>query len=57
MESFLNKLIESEEFSKLTNISIDYLNFYVIFEIILSIIGIVMTVVIFAVIIYAFIKR
>ena len=57
MESFLNKLIESEEFSKLTNLSIDYLNFYVIFEIILSIIGIVMTVVIFAVIIYAFIKR
>ena len=57
MESFLNKLIESEEFSKLTNISINYLNFYVIFEIILSIISIVMFVVIFGVIIYAFIKR
>lgn len=57
MESFLNKLIESEEFSKLTNLSIDYLNFYVIFEIILSIISIVMIIVIFSVIIYAFLKR
>lgn len=33
MESFLNKLIESEEFSKLTNLSINYLNFYMIFKI------------------------
>lgn len=57
MESFLNKLIESEEFSKLTNLSINYLNFYVIFEIILSIISIVMIIVIFSVIIYAFLKK
>lgn len=56
MESFLNKLIESEEFSKLTNLSINYLNFYMVFKIIVSIVIIVMSIVIFTGIIYAFIK-
>ena len=57
MDSFLNKLIESEEFKNIANTSVDLLKFYVIFEMIIAIIGIIIFIVIFGVIMYNIFKK
>lgn len=57
MDSFLNKLIESEEFKNIANTSVELLKFYVIFEMIIAIIGITIFIVIFGVIMYNIFKK
>lgn len=56
MENFLNKLLESNELQKLSNISLDYLNIYLKLKVIVQIILFIIFIFTTIVFLYAFIK-
>lgn len=56
MENFLNKLLESNELQKLSNISLNYLNIYLKLKVIVQIILFIIFIFTIIVFLYAFIK-
>lgn len=56
MENFLNKLLDSEVVQKLSDISVKYLNIYIILKMISFLVVFILTIVFVAIFLYIYVK-